>query len=88
MIGVKEAVAKAVEFAETVLEPGRASQILLEEVEAVTENGKDVWVITLSMIRPSLVNVLRGDREYKAFTVDRQTGEVLAMKIRALTPES
>lgn len=88
MIGVKEAVAKAVEFAQTILEPGRASQILLEEVEAVAENGKGAWVITLSMPRPGSLAVIGGDREYKTFTVDRRTGEVLSMKIRAVAPLS
>jgi hypothetical protein len=62
----------------------------LEEIE--TPEGKNVWLITLSFLLPReqtpaniLVPSLLGnyERVYKIFTVDEETGEVRAMKIRA-----
>ncbi len=55
-------------------------------------NGQDMWSITLSMLEPSTLlegTVIsrafgKGPREYKTFTVDAQTGQVLSMKIREL----
>ncbi|MEO7146219.1 MAG: hypothetical protein ABI165_22210 [Bryobacteraceae bacterium] len=84
MIPVKAAVAKAVEFAQTVLEPAASSQLLLEEVEIAERNGRDVWNITLSMPRDLIVGLPTSNRDYKTFTVDGETGEVLSMKIREL----
>jgi hypothetical protein len=96
MASVKEAVAKAIEFAQSVLGPARTSDLRLEEVEKTKLNGDDAWSITLSMLEPQatplegtlsqqLTRVYgRGPREYKTFTVDSQTGNVLSMKIREL----
>ena len=85
MISVKEAVAKATNFAATMLEPPRNSDLRLEEVEAGQQNGDGVWLITLSMPSPTLLPLpLQGSREFKTFTVHRMSGEVLAMKIREL----
>src|ERR1035438_497549 len=47
MITVKEAVAKAIEFAQGMLGVP-ASEVLLEEVELGTDGPNDVWLITLS----------------------------------------
>ncbi len=57
MVSVKEAVAKAIEFAQSilaqsVLDPVRISELRLEEVEMTKVNGEDAWSITLSMLRP------------------------------------
>ena len=85
MIPVKEAVAKATDFATAILEPPRNSNLRLEEVEVGHQNGDEVWFITLSM--PSsdpLMATVIGRRDYKTFIVHGRTGEVLAMKIREL----
>ncbi len=44
------------------------------------------WFITLSMRREDLLGFSR--TEYKTFTVDADTGEVLSMKIRELANAS
>ena len=94
MVSVKEAVAKAIEFAVSVLGPDRTSDLRLEEVEKTKLNGDDSWSITLSMLEPQTTTIElseqltrvfgKGPREYKTFTVDSQTGNVLSMKIREL----
>ena len=53
MISIKEAVEKAMAFAKGLLDPSRTAAILLEEVDAGTSNGDDVWLITLSLPDPS-----------------------------------
>lgn len=74
---MKEAVANAVNFAQSVLEAPRNSNLRLEEVDRKEFTGKEVWLITLSMDAAFR-------RDYKTFTVDGETGEVLSMKIREL----
>jgi len=90
---LKQAVANAVEFAAGVL-GNRAQDVQLEEVESVDNNGTSAWLITLSMIRDDTVKDVAGSswaiatmasmrpRDYKTFTVLKDTGEVTAMKIR------
>jgi len=80
MISVKEAVASAVNFAQSILEVPRGN-LRLEEVETGTARGQDVWLITLSIPGTLFPN---GGRDYKTFTVDGETGEVFSMKIREL----
>lgn len=51
--------------------------------------GEPVWLITLShgmSVSPTIRQLLGADadREYKIFTVTKDTGEVLSMKIRLL----
>jgi hypothetical protein len=87
MVGIKEAVAAAIQFATSVLPPARTTDIRLEEVEMGEHKGDDVWLITLSMAppQPVIAEYLGGHaREFKTFTVHKETGEVLAMKIREL----
>jgi hypothetical protein len=88
MVPLKQAVENAVSFAKSVLEPERLSDLRLEEVEADHLDGQPVWQITLSMLEPqsTLASVLASPapREYKTFSVSRETGEVLKMKIRPL----
>jgi hypothetical protein len=85
MIAVQEAVEKAVAFACDVLEPARTRDVLLEEVELATFRGKEAWEITLSLPDPRWSFALGAHRQYKTFTVDSETGEVLSMKIRQLS---
>jgi hypothetical protein len=58
----------------------------LEEVESGKIEDKQTWVITLSFRDKELgVRALSQDpRAYKRFWVDKQTGEVISMKIREM----
>jgi hypothetical protein len=82
MITVKEAAAGAVEFARTMLDPP-PQDLRLEEVEVGKADRIDAFRITLSMQDRTGLGSL-GRREYKVFTVRRDTGEVVSMKIREL----
>jgi len=89
MVPPKQAVANAIEFAANVL-GNRAQDVQLEELESSQIDGVDVWLITLSMIRPNRLGISgfnTGSRDYKTFTVRKDTGEVIAMKIRELAGE-
>jgi len=100
---IKDAVRLAIAFAIDSLGPDRTINIRLEEVESSTINGNAVWLITLSSAlidgaHDSPLKAVRAaaasmgyetEREYKIFTVEKDTGEILSMKIRqlaALTP--
>lgn len=83
MIRVEDAVEAAIKFAQCVLETSRTHDILLEEVEPSSENGDEVWLITLSLPDPTAPLPRR--RQYKTFTIDGKTGDVRAMKIRQFT---
>jgi hypothetical protein len=85
MIPVQLAVDNAVGFAQGVLGPARTGTMLLEEVEPDTFDGKQAWKITLSLPDPDLPLTIGANRQYKTFTVDGVTGEVLSMKIRELS---
>jgi hypothetical protein len=100
-VPLKQAVANAAEFAAGVL-GNRAGDVRLEEVESLDNNGSSVWLITLSMIpkdhrdpEPAdqsaasgiMASMLRRPRDYKTFTVRKETGEVTAMKIREFAGE-
>jgi hypothetical protein len=91
MVSIKQAFVNAAEFAASVLEPARLTDLRLEEVETAEVGGADVWLITMSMVRPSplsplaALNDFKGfPRDYKIFTIRKDTGEVLSMKIREL----
>jgi hypothetical protein len=96
MIPIKDAVTNAIAFAKSVLDPERTKDMQLEEVERSESGSRDVWNITLSMLKPesplqslsrgtaSLLGPPQGPREYKIFAVDASSGEVLSMKIREL----
>ena len=88
---IKDAVRSAIGFANG-LGLERMETVLLEEVDSSKANGRPVWLITLSTVLPAsaanfpaLAHVL-GDakRQYKVFAVDKETGNVLSMKIRTL----
>lgn len=71
-----------------------AKEILLEEVEVNRESSHPYWHITLSFVYnldnlqskvdEEFLYMSSGGRQFKSFTVDALTGEVLAMKIRTL----
>jgi hypothetical protein len=87
MISVKEAVQRAVAFASEVyadeVQKGLwARSVKLEEVDQGLSNGTPAWQITLSIPKTDPVTNLWAGHEYKVFTVDRTSGEVLAMRIR------
>jgi hypothetical protein len=86
---IDQAVQTATAFASKSLGEQRTQNIRLEEIESSTIGGQPVWLITLSHGRnlsPAVSQLLGadGDREYKVFTVTKDTGEVLSMKIRLL----
>jgi hypothetical protein len=94
---IKEAVQKAITFAQAALGAPRTANIRLEEIESSTVEGKPVWLITLSsgsVMGDAATSPLMAyatsawgaerEREYKVFTVAKDTGEVLSMKIRLL----
>ena len=78
MIDVKTAVKVAADYLSSLVS---AYNTRLEEVE-LTEDG-DYWLITLSYdTKPSPLPFEL--RSYKQLKLNRQTGDVLAMKIRTL----
>ena len=86
MVSIKEAVQSAIAFALETLGAGRTEGLRLEEVESANVNGSDAWLITLSMLSapPPLGIDVFSNRDYKVFTVLKNTGEVTSMKIREL----
>lgn len=89
MIDVKQAIRIAKEHFVDLL--GNQGNLLLEEVEAVRQNGSRLWKITLSTPTPidqlgpmtPLFNP-KYRKDYRVFTIDAQTGEMLSMKIRSI----
>ena len=91
MVSIAEATENAIKFARDALGPDRTTGVRLEEVASRTIDDKDAWVITLSMIIQdplgghSIAAALgHAKREYKSFTVLKESGEVTSMKIREL----
>jgi hypothetical protein len=95
---IQEATGNARNFAIQALGPERTQGIRLEEIESSTENDQPVWYITLSMLSHepdgdlppkaiSASSIFGGarKREYKTFSVLKDTGEVTSMKIRELS---
>lgn len=93
MVSIKEATERAMAFARDVLGHERTVGLRLEEIESITEDDEDAWLITLSMPIPD--DELGGftaiadafgtrNRQYKSFIVHKQSGEVKAMRIRKL----
>lgn len=93
---VKQAVQNAMDFARDALGVERTAGLQLEEVESANVGDADVWLITLSMFVAPLpgeppvppggsLAAMFGPprpRTYKTFTVRKDTGEVVSMKIR------
>jgi hypothetical protein len=99
MVPVQQAVESAAAFATSILGKDRTTGLQLEEVEIGKHLDRDVWQITLSMLRPNpfvnkdtqtvnnavgLMPSLSFARDYKTLIVDCETGEVRSMKIREL----
>jgi hypothetical protein len=89
MVSIKQGVENAILFALETLGEGRIKGIRLEEVDTSTIAGEEAWLITLSMPSPDAESWAvalggRGSREYKSFTVLKNSGEVTSMKIREL----
>jgi hypothetical protein len=95
MVSVKDAVESSRAFAVGALGAERTAGLQLEEIEVGKYLERDAWKITLSMLRPNpfaanSLQALAGTtspyapRDYKTFLVDRESGEVLSMKIREL----
>jgi hypothetical protein len=87
MVSIPEAVKKTKEFAQALFEIS-VTDLRLEEIQSGSADGQPVWLITLSapsvsamlFARPAAGQV--NGRDYKTFTVSKDSGEVLAMKIR------
>jgi hypothetical protein len=93
MVEIQSAVKAATDFARGTLGADRTRSIRLEEIESSRVDGKEVWLVTLSSVLiddamvtagplSGLQRMIEAPREYKIFTVSKETGEVLAMKIR------
>jgi hypothetical protein len=91
MVTIQEATQNAMAFAAAALGPERTQGLRLEEVESSTENGVSVWYITLSMVDreqgtsamgSAFAALVSPKREYKRFTIVKETGDVTAMHIR------
>ncbi len=55
---------------------------MLEEIEA-SADGKQ-WLVTLGYTSNTVRSIYGFDREYKTFTINRLTGEVVSVKIRSV----
>ncbi|MCA1630377.1 MAG: hypothetical protein LC785_04065 [Acidobacteria bacterium] len=90
MIDVKQAAQLASDFIVGLYSDQTISDVRLEEIE-LSEDERH-WLITLSFPSPVTSNVLglpvAGRRQYKILKVDRESGEVLSMKIRELAHEA
>jgi hypothetical protein len=87
MVTIKEAVQHTMNFAKDALGPDRIAGLQLEEVQSGVVEGKDVWLITLSMADPDSNLTFFGGaaaRAYKIFAVVKASGDVVSMKIRDL----
>ena len=87
MIDVKQAVSRAVTEANNLYAGQRLQDIQLEEVE-ITEDGK-FWLITLGFyivaegtLPEQYITALGRKREYKVFKIERETGNLISMKMR------
>jgi hypothetical protein len=98
MATIKEAVQSATTFAMETLGPERTEGLQLEEVGSANVSGQDAWLITLSRIAPpqglfdarplsaiaAISALAEPKRDYKIFTVLKNSGEVTSMRIRDL----
>lgn len=84
MVGVRQAVAAAREFAGSLLDEEKLAGVTLEEVELSADERH--WLVTLGF--PASAGRFgqfagASGREYKVFKVDAETGTVNSMKLRA-----
>jgi hypothetical protein len=89
MIDVKQAVQIAQKKAVQILDQ---KALYLEEFESQVYNGREVWSITLSLppvAREGPLAQLSSMRplRYKRFLIDKETGELSAIKLREVVPK-
>ena len=84
MVDIKQAVEIAIKYFIDITGP--SDRVRVEETEAGTEGDRSVWRITLSRPNSEVFEFVRGRpaRDYKLLLVDRDSGEVISMKIREL----
>jgi hypothetical protein len=83
MIDAKQAVAAARREAAALLN----SKSSVEEIERESYRGREVWAITLGVVRDldllhPLAQLATDTLQYKRFMIDVETGEMLGMVIR------
>ncbi len=87
IIGVKDAVLRAMDHFRMLYDEPKFEPLLLEEAEISEDHSH--WLITLSYVdatrSPGEVFFAPSKRAYKQFTIDAETGDVLAMKIRTVS---
>jgi hypothetical protein len=89
MIGVRDAVERAIAHLREMQELAgeQVSGLEVEEVEKSSDDEQ--WFVTLSCLRKplgigSVIGSFPKERVYKDFKVDAETGEVRSMRIRQL----
>jgi len=84
IVDVKTAVYAAYQYLRSLQEVmgGTLYNLRLEEVEL--SEDRDFWLVTVGFDRAEFPAIMTEDRNYKIFKVNSQTGEVEAMKIRAI----
>lgn len=86
MIGLKDAVKRALEFAADVYGGDKVSDLLLEEIR-LSEDER-FWHVTVSFVLPSGQSTLMRaaghspSRSYKVIRIDNNTGQVKDMMMR------
>lgn len=94
-ITVKDAVAFAKNAIVDLYHDDPPRSLALEEVELATNNGKEIWEVTLGFYRPRSVSTSTNplsaiyqspreveNRTYKIIEIDAETGEFLKMSMR------
>jgi hypothetical protein len=87
---IQQTVQAAAAFAQETLGADRTGGLQLEEIDSGKSNGDEVWLITLSMVIPpnfsinAAFDALSAKREYNVFSVLKNSGEVVSMRIREL----
>ena len=77
MLEVKQAVARAFQYAKELLSDQQPTNLQLEEVEY---SNDDKWRITLGFDRLGAMSV-RPERVFKKFTINADTGNLESMKM-------
>lgn len=95
-VDAKSAVRAAVKYLTDVYSDEPIADVLLEEID--TSKSGESWLVTLSFYRPktpyaigTVGQIIGGEaskRQYKVVNVDKSTGEIHSMKMRAkVTPD-
>jgi hypothetical protein len=92
---MKDAVATAKDEITALYEDDPLQSLALEEIELVTEDGREMWAVTLGFFRKKAISVAGGgvfatlgqptkveNRDYKTVYIDAATGEFVKMEIR------